>query len=188
MLVAVFVAVAVMVGIAVAGKAPYRQVLTHGFVLDEFGHPYSKSAIERARREGKKIKYLPPDEVIGKYDLSSLDTLYFNAAALPVEHHARQLHRGVADPGRARTVASGPAQLALRPDMSPLRVGVVCPYDLSVPGGVQAQVLGLARYLEGQGDRAVVIGPGLPDHVHRRQAQAHGLPRLDREVEIPQDV
>ncbi|HEX6145535.1 MAG TPA: glycosyltransferase family 4 protein [Acidimicrobiia bacterium] len=49
--------------------------------------------------------------------------------------------------------------------MSRLRVGVVCPYDLSVPGGVQAQVLGLARYLEGQGDRAVVIGPGLPDHV-----------------------
>ena len=49
--------------------------------------------------------------------------------------------------------------------MSSLRVGVVCPYDLSVPGGVQAQVLGLARYLEGQGDRAVVIGPGLPEHV-----------------------
>ncbi|HSK07249.1 MAG TPA: glycosyltransferase family 4 protein [Acidimicrobiia bacterium] len=49
--------------------------------------------------------------------------------------------------------------------MSPLRVGVVCPYDLSVPGGVQAQVLGLARYLENHGDRAVVIGPGLPGHV-----------------------
>ena len=50
--------------------------------------------------------------------------------------------------------------------MSPLRVGVVCPYDLSVPGGVQAQVLGLARYLESQGDVAVVIGPGLPEHVN----------------------
>lgn len=49
--------------------------------------------------------------------------------------------------------------------MSPLRVGLVSPYDLSIPGGVQAQVLGLARYLEGLGDRALVIGPGLPEDV-----------------------
>jgi phosphatidylinositol alpha-mannosyltransferase len=49
--------------------------------------------------------------------------------------------------------------------MSPIRVGLVSPYDLSVPGGVQAQVLGLARYLDRVGDRAVVIGPGLPDGV-----------------------
>ena len=49
--------------------------------------------------------------------------------------------------------------------MSPLRVGLVSPYDLSMPGGVQAQVLGLARYLEQQGDHALVIGPGLPDDV-----------------------
>ena len=62
-------------------------------------------------------------------------------------------------------MASGPAQLAVRPEMSPIRVGLVSPYDLSVPGGVQAQVLGLARYLEGQGDRPQVIGPGLPDDI-----------------------
>jgi phosphatidylinositol alpha-mannosyltransferase len=49
--------------------------------------------------------------------------------------------------------------------MSPIRVGLVSPYDLSVPGGVQAQVLGLARYLEDEGDHAVVIGPGLPQGV-----------------------
>ncbi|MGH8915572.1 MAG: glycosyltransferase family 4 protein [Acidimicrobiia bacterium] len=46
-----------------------------------------------------------------------------------------------------------------------MRVGIVSPYDLSVPGGVQAQVLGLARYLTGVGDEPIVIGPGLPDGV-----------------------
>ncbi len=47
----------------------------------------------------------------------------------------------------------------------PLRVGLVCPYDLSIPGGVQAQVLGLASYLNRRGDHPLVIGPGLPDAV-----------------------
>jgi phosphatidyl-myo-inositol alpha-mannosyltransferase len=47
--------------------------------------------------------------------------------------------------------------------VSRIRVGIVSPYDLSAPGGVQAQVLGLARYLDAAGDRAVIIGPGLPD-------------------------
>jgi phosphatidylinositol alpha-mannosyltransferase len=49
--------------------------------------------------------------------------------------------------------------------MSSLRVGLVSPYDLSVPGGVQGQVLGLAGYLRKRGDDPVVIGPGLPDGV-----------------------
>ena len=49
--------------------------------------------------------------------------------------------------------------------MSPLRIGLVSPYDLSIPGGVQAQVLGLATYLREWGDDPVVIGPGLPDGV-----------------------
>ena len=44
-------------------------------------------------------------------------------------------------------------------------MGLVSPYDLSIPGGVQAQVLGLAAYLRSWGDNAVVIGPGLPDGV-----------------------
>jgi isoleucyl-tRNA synthetase len=55
-----------LVGIVVAGKAPYRQVLTHGFVLDEAGKPYSKSEIEKARREGKKVEYVPPQKTIEK--------------------------------------------------------------------------------------------------------------------------
>ena len=40
-----------------------------------------------------------------------------------------------------------------------LRIGLVCPYSLTVPGGVQAQVLGLARELRRQGYEARVLGP-----------------------------
>ncbi len=43
-----------------------------------------------------------------------------------------------------------------------MRVGLVSPYDLSKPGGVQAQVLGLADTI---GTDAYVIGPGLPADV-----------------------
>jgi phosphatidylinositol alpha-mannosyltransferase len=46
-----------------------------------------------------------------------------------------------------------------------MRVGVVCPYDLSRPGGVQAQVMGLSRTLRELGEETSVIGPGLPDGV-----------------------
>ena len=40
-----------------------------------------------------------------------------------------------------------------------MRIGIVCPYSLTVPGGVQAQVLGLARELRRRGHEARVIGP-----------------------------
>ena len=40
-----------------------------------------------------------------------------------------------------------------------LRVGMVCPYSLSVPGGVQAQVMGLARELRRMGIEVRVLGP-----------------------------
>ncbi|MBA3605038.1 MAG: glycosyltransferase family 4 protein, partial [Acidimicrobiia bacterium] len=40
-----------------------------------------------------------------------------------------------------------------------MRIGLVCPYSLTVPGGVQAQVLGLARELRRQGHEARVLGP-----------------------------
>ena len=40
-----------------------------------------------------------------------------------------------------------------------MRIGLVCPYSLTVPGGVQAQVLGLARDLRRQGHEARVLGP-----------------------------
>jgi phosphatidylinositol alpha-mannosyltransferase len=40
-----------------------------------------------------------------------------------------------------------------------MRVGLVCPYSLSVPGGVQGQVLGLARALRTLGEDVRVLGP-----------------------------
>lgn len=40
-----------------------------------------------------------------------------------------------------------------------LRVALVCPYSLSRPGGVQGQVVGLARALDGRGHRATVFAP-----------------------------
>lgn len=46
-----------------------------------------------------------------------------------------------------------------------MRVGLVCPYDLSKPGGVQAQVLGLSRVLVDLGEDPLVLGPGLPPGV-----------------------
>jgi isoleucyl-tRNA synthetase len=55
-----------LASIGVQGHAPYKQVITHGFVLDEHGVPYSKSTIEKARREGKKTSYIEPDDVIKK--------------------------------------------------------------------------------------------------------------------------
>jgi phosphatidyl-myo-inositol alpha-mannosyltransferase len=40
-----------------------------------------------------------------------------------------------------------------------LRIGLVCPYSLSLPGGVQSQILGLARELRRQGHETRVLGP-----------------------------
>ncbi len=40
-----------------------------------------------------------------------------------------------------------------------LRVGILCPYSLTVPGGVQMQVLGLAGELRSRGVEARVLGP-----------------------------
>jgi phosphatidylinositol alpha-mannosyltransferase len=40
-----------------------------------------------------------------------------------------------------------------------MRVGLVCPYSLTFPGGVQAQILGLARVLRGLGHEARVLAP-----------------------------
>ncbi len=40
-----------------------------------------------------------------------------------------------------------------------LRIGIICPYSLSIPGGVQMQVLGMARELRSRGHEARVLGP-----------------------------
>lgn len=45
---------ALLTAVATRGKPPYRQVLTHGFVVNEKGQPYSKSL----------KNYLPPQKVI----------------------------------------------------------------------------------------------------------------------------
>jgi isoleucyl-tRNA synthetase len=55
-----------LAGVGIQGRAPYRQVITHGFVLDDKGTPYSKSSIERAKAEGKKTSYIEPEGVIKK--------------------------------------------------------------------------------------------------------------------------
>ncbi len=59
-----------------------------------------------------------------------------------------------------------------------LRVGLVCPYSLDVPGGVQAHVLGLADALRGLGHDAAVLAPGagpVPEYV-TSAGRALGLP------------
>lgn len=40
-----------------------------------------------------------------------------------------------------------------------MKIGMVCPYSLSAPGGVQAHVLGLARGLRGHGHQVEVLAP-----------------------------
>ncbi len=54
----------------------------------------------------------------------------------------------------------------------PLRVGLVCPYSMSVPGGVQNHVLGLAGHLSAAGDRVAILAPGRLDPARARE---HGL-------------
>lgn len=41
-----------------------------------------------------------------------------------------------------------------------MRIALVCPYSLDVPGGVATHVLGLARWLAGEGHAPFVIAPG----------------------------
>ena len=40
-----------------------------------------------------------------------------------------------------------------------MRIGIISPYSLSFPGGVQGQILGLARVLRSKGHEARVLGP-----------------------------
>ena len=40
-----------------------------------------------------------------------------------------------------------------------MRIGLVCPYSLTIPGGVQGQVLGLARALRNLGEEVRVLAP-----------------------------
>jgi isoleucyl-tRNA synthetase len=49
-----------LTAVATRGAAPYKAVLTHGWVLDERGRAYSKSEIEKAKAAGVKIDYVDP--------------------------------------------------------------------------------------------------------------------------------
>ena len=52
-----------------------------------------------------------------------------------------------------------------------LRIGLVCPYALDVPGGVQNQVLGLAAFLRRAGHDVHVLAPGgLPEDAYGLEA------------------
>ena len=53
-----------LVGAAILGRAPYKRVLTHGFVCDDRGRPYSKSELQRRRDAGEKIDFIEPSAVI----------------------------------------------------------------------------------------------------------------------------
>jgi isoleucyl-tRNA synthetase len=55
-----------LASVATRGQAPYKAVLTHGWVLDERGKPFSKSEIARARAQGIKIDYVDPGEYMQK--------------------------------------------------------------------------------------------------------------------------
>lgn len=55
---------ALLLGAAMFGHAPYKRVLTHGFVCDDQGRPYSKSEIRRRQEAGEKIEYIEPEVVI----------------------------------------------------------------------------------------------------------------------------
>lgn len=65
-----------------------------------------------------------------------------------------------------------PADTAAPERTATLRIGLVCPYSLSVPGGVQNHILGLAGYLTANGDRVSILAPGDLDPDRARQ---HGL-------------
>src|SRR5439155_17743643 len=58
---------------------------------------------------------------------------------------------------RRSLASSGPRGAADYGDA--VRIGLVCPYSLTVPGGVQGQVLGLARALRTLGHEARVLAP-----------------------------
>lgn len=47
----------------------------------------------------------------------------------------------------------------MRTTLRSVRIGIISPYSLTVPGGVQGQVLGLARALRNRGHEAVALGP-----------------------------
>ena len=88
-------------------------------------------------------------------------------------HVRRQVEPAPAAPLDDGLTGGGHRAARRRPE---LRVALVCPYSLSRPGGVQGQVLGLARGLGGRGHEVTVFAPldGAGGRARRRR------PRPDR--------
>ncbi len=59
----------------------------------------------------------------------------------------------------ASTKSEAPIRVLTATTVNLMRIAQVCPYSLSVPGGVQGQVLGLARALRSLGHEARVLAP-----------------------------
>lgn len=57
-----------------------------------------------------------------------------------------------------------------------MRVGIVCPYDWVVPGGVKAHVKDLAEELIGMGHEVSVLAPGEQDDIEEPYVVAAGRP------------
>ena len=89
-------------------------------------------------------------------------------AAQLAERPRRLGARSGSEPARRLRVGSG--RRAQYPDA--VRIGLVCPYSLTVPGGVQGQVLGLARALRALGHDARVLGPVRRAAARRRRHAA----------------
>jgi phosphatidylinositol alpha-mannosyltransferase len=64
-----------------------------------------------------------------------------------------------------------------------MKVAMVCPYSLSVPGGVQGQVLGIARGLRSRGHAVTVLAPADDRPVGRSDA-ADGVWVVGRSVSL----
>jgi isoleucyl-tRNA synthetase len=58
---------ALLTGVGIRQGAPYRTVLTHGFVVDDRGRAFSKSEIEKRRAAGEKVDYVPPEDMVERY-------------------------------------------------------------------------------------------------------------------------
>src|SRR5205807_2468173 len=60
---------------------------------------------------------------------------------------------------RATDAGRGPGSPVSWPTVGLVRIGLVAPYSLTIPGGVQGQVMGLARALRSQGHEVRVLAP-----------------------------
>ena len=66
-----------------------------------------------------------------------------------------------------------------------MRVAIVCPYSLAVPGGVQQQVLGLAAALGRAGEDVTVLAPTGPAAYRGGPAAGYGVVLVGHSLRVP---